>query len=221
MNKSTRRRSVAALLAAIGCLLLMATPATAATTTLYVHAGTLDIDLDGDPEDEVIIEFGGVDHTCADPGGSPSDFVVDVVGNTSTLEEMHFGDPKGDGYYATYFTFGGNEYQRAFRIGDPDEIGFGSNAGVITGSHPNQTITQNALFEGWISTTSNCVKGTDICHFAIEITVSGDYDGTTMHVGPLNGGGAPAIDFCDSPFASLSAGSATVTGLTLDDSVPA
>ncbi|HYI62810.1 MAG TPA: hypothetical protein VEW93_13510 [Acidimicrobiales bacterium] len=220
MNKSTRRRSIAALLAAIGCLLLMATPATAATTTLYVHAGTLDIDIDGDPEDEIIIEVGGEDHTCADPDAPPSEFIVDDDGTTTTVEEIRIGEPKGGGVYASYFTFGGNEYQLDLALGDPNVLGFGSNHGAITGTHPNQSLTQNILLEGWISTTSDCVKGSDICHFAIEISVSGAINTTTMSVGPLNGGGAPAVDFCDSPFASLSAGEALVTGLTLDDSVP-
>ncbi|HYI61933.1 MAG TPA: hypothetical protein VEW93_09035 [Acidimicrobiales bacterium] len=208
-----------AALTVIGCLLATASPSPAATTTFYTQAGTLDLDIDGDPEDEVVIEVGGEDHTCEDPEQT-NEFIVDVTETMTTVEEARIGTASENGYYATFFDFGGNEYQLDIRIGDPDELGFGTNTGTITGTHPNQQITQHALFEGLIHTTTNCEKGQTICHFAVEFIVSGAYNNTTMHVGPLNGGGNPAVDFCESPFASIGSGSVTATGLTFDDSPP-
>ncbi|HYI60332.1 MAG TPA: hypothetical protein VEW93_00850 [Acidimicrobiales bacterium] len=219
MDRPRCGRVVAALLAAVSSLLLTATPAAATTTTLYVHAGTLDLDIDGDPEYEFVFELGGEDHTCADPEVPPAEFIIDVDGTDTLVEEISLGEDKGGGVHAIYFNLGGNEYQLDRTLGDPAVLGFGSNEGMIAGTHPNQTLTQSFVIEGWISTTSGCEKGTEICHYAVEHTVSGSYDGTTMHMS-LNGLGFPAVDFCDSPFSNIGNGVTALTGLTLDDSVP-
>ncbi|HYI61932.1 MAG TPA: hypothetical protein VEW93_09030 [Acidimicrobiales bacterium] len=208
-----------AAISGLACLMVTAVPSAATTTTFYTQSGTMDLDIDGDPTYEIVIEIGGEDHTCEDPEQT-NEFIVDVTETMTTVEEARIGTEKEDGYYASFFDFGGNEYQLDVRIGDPDELGFGTNTGTITGTHPNQQITQHALFEGQIYQTSGCEKGTQICHFAIESTVTGAYNSTTMHVGPLNGSGTPMVDFCDSPFSALASSGVTFTGLTFDDTPP-
>jgi hypothetical protein len=233
MDKSTRRRSVAALLAAVGCLLVMATPVPAVTTTLYLQQGTFDLDVDGDNVDDVVIEFGGEDHSCEDPDQPPISLVADVTDTSTTVEDVTFGDPKeGEPpephmgtVGASFFDFAGMPYQLDLSLGDPDTIGTGSNHGTITGTHPNQAVNQELLLVGTIwtvtgSTFPNCEKAAEVCLFVTELNVSGPYNSTTMMHGPLNGSAGFETAFCDSPFAALNLGNADLTGLTLDDTPP-
>ena len=209
MNKNLRR-SVAVLVTTLGCLALMASPASASTLTSAITGGTFTlVNSTGTITDTFPLSTAGT--------GCVNDITVDVNDTATSTTSWQI-----TGYHTIFrSTFFGGHF-----IGEMSWTG--STAGTVntlTGALGAATLSMTFIMysaSNTSSTATDCGKGTLRCRFNnVALSVQGTYSGdlhtpTASSTFNLTGSGTlgSATPPCTSPFSTYNSGTMTVAALT-------
>lgn len=195
MKSLIRRGSVAAIVSAAACLILMATPAAASTTYTLTH-GLMSIDVDGDSASDVDVNF-------TDESECPGESMIFITTSGNTVAVT------GGSFAPGHFALGGNHYIL--------EIVSVTGMGTVSGTALSGTVNFTAHIYRTI--TNDCTTGEKVCDdITAELTLTGGSTHTSTTT--VVNGSFTAFDIigdCDAAFAGLPFGGAgTVTTLTLE-----